>query len=189
MQLIRIVALILCISISQYAHSQSQLLSKNSPLYRVPITIQLLFNTKNLPSNVELYEIPVEKILDVDTHAALDLKKPFPFTTRLASEFKIQRGETKYYSIVIRNNTDKTKYFYSTEHEMNPAESAVGYTLHCVCNSRFYKIPPQTAWYKIASITLTPLFIGNSLAIKHDLFGMSFEEIQKRKAEALMVDK
>lgn len=189
MQLGRCLTLIWFFTLGNSAHAQTRASYMPSASKNAPVTVQVLFNAKNMPSNMELYEVPTSKILDVTTHATVSLKDPLPFTVRLANEFPVQRGETKYFAMVVRNNSDQTQYFYASYHQMRPEEAAIGYLLNCLCINRLFSIPPRSAWYRIGSIMLTSTFIGSVVAVKHDLFGMSLADVQKKKAESLMADK
>ncbi len=191
MQLGRWLTFILFFILCELGHAQTRRAqnSTSTTTATAPVMIQMLFNAKNMPSNMELYEVPTAKILDVTTHGTVSLKDPLPFTVRLGSEFPVKRGETKYFAMVVRNNSDQTQYFYASYHQMRPEEAAIGYLLNCLCINRLFAIPPRSAWYRIGSIMLTSTFMGSVVAVKHDLFGMSLADVQKKKAESLMADK
>ncbi|MFP5519245.1 MAG: hypothetical protein ACLGGX_05035 [Bdellovibrionia bacterium] len=150
------------------------------------VNVQILFEHKNMPFKMELWEVPPELYLDLSMSSHASISKGVPFVKPISNEFRVRRGETTYFGMVIKNDSNEPYYFYSSYHQMRPEEAALGYIVNCLCVNRIFVIPPKSYWYRVGSIVLGSTFIGETVAIKHDIFGMTSEQFQKKKLQSLV---
>lgn len=154
------------------------------------VNVQMMFIEKNMPSSMELYEVPAEQILDVGTYKYAKISDGLPFQTKMRSEMLVKRGVPKYFAMVIKNPTKENKYFYASYHQMRPEEASLGYLLQCLCVNKLFVIPAESYWYRIGSISLSAsLFIKETIAVKHNLFGLTEAEVRQKKLDSLLMDK
>ena len=150
------------------------------------VTVQMLFNYKNSPLKLELYEVPLELVLDVTAYGVVSNDKPLPVLRPMPPEFRAKRGETKYFAMVVKNPTAQPFYFYASYHQLRPEEASIGYVLNCLCVNKVFRVPAGHTWYRIGSFNLAHTFIGNFIAIRHDIFGLSHDEVVRRKVEKMV---
>jgi hypothetical protein len=159
--------------------------SKDSQKIKTHVNVQIMFEYFKMDPKIEVWKVPTSLILDVGSNKTIPIGSPLPFTEKLDSEFSVKRNNDFFFAMVIKNQSDDTKYFYASYHQMRPEEAAIGYSMYCLCINKVFSIPPRSIFYRIGKVRIDSAFIGTTVAFKHDIFGLTRDDIANKKLEGL----
>ena len=89
-----------------------------------------------------------------------------------ASSFQIEPGESKRFALVVRNDSNETKYFFAAPHMASPAEYSLGFKFKCLCINKAYSVGPHETWYRIVDFRIFDGFVGEELTLTHSVIGI-----------------
>ncbi|MCM2277197.1 MAG: hypothetical protein NDJ89_03915 [Oligoflexia bacterium] len=150
------------------------------------VEVTLFFETRNLKPGVRVREVPVERHLSIGETGTLPLSAVTPLGREISPTFKVRRGDTQPFAVVVENPGDEPLFFFVNQHSMKPEEIAMAYKISCLCDSKIVVVPPRSRWYRIGNLSLSKYFPGDQLGLRHILVGLTFNQIKEGKLESLI---
>jgi hypothetical protein len=118
------------------------------------IRIDFIYGVNKSNTTVELYEVAPEFIFSIAKTSVTRNKDKIPIGSPLSKVFPLDKDGSKTFVMVVRNDTEKAKYFTAVPHTVSPPEASLGVIFECLCNHHVYEIPPHMIWYRIVHIEL-----------------------------------
>lgn len=110
--------------------------------------------SKGSTLKMELYNVTDELLFSVSKTGVTRNPDKLPITSPLKDVFDLDKNGEKTFVMIVRNHTDKPKYFTAVPHTVSPPEASIGVIFECLCNHHVYEIPPGTTWYRVVHIEL-----------------------------------
>ncbi|AKH76962.1 LIC11469 family lipoprotein adhesin Lsa20 [Leptospira interrogans] len=143
------------------------------------IQVQILWEKKNFPLEMELYEGAAQRPVDLwATGSVKDLSEA-PVSSKIeGSEFYLKPGSKKKFVLIVRNTTKKDFYFFAAPHSMLPAEGSLGFKFKCLCVNHAFYIPSNEIWYRVIELRIGTEALSKGLKISHTLVGMDEDRVR-----------
>jgi len=176
----KIVTIVLFCSVPIAAKSYNPIENK------VKVTFQ--WTNKKFDPPMVLHEVPIEKTLDVRETIKQKLSEPPPswLGRPISNSFIMNKGQIKPFAMVIENPTDKSVYFFSNPHVIEPQDNSFGFELYCLCVGTIHHIPPKSRWIRVGSVNVFKQVLVKKVVIEHVLLGVPEEKIKARKIEHMV---
>lgn len=148
------------------------------------VNVSWLFNYVNFPGQVNVYEVDPDFSYDLGETRAARKGQPLPFIRPLKMPFRLKLPGQLALALAIENTTDQPWHFFANFHNYLPNENGYGLVVSCVCTNHVFAVPPHSTWYRIVNVRGLKIAKDKSTTvIKHDIVGLTQEEIRKRKIE------
>lgn len=143
------------------------------------VRVQILWEKKNFPLEMELYEGASQRPVDLwATGTVKDLSEA-PVSVKMEeNDLYLKPGSKKRFVLVVKNTTNRDFYFFAAPHSMVPAEGSLGFKFKCLCINHAFYIPPGETWYRVVELRTGGEVMGKELKITHTLVGMDEARIQ-----------
>jgi hypothetical protein len=136
--------------------------------------ISITWTKKDFPLEMEIYSVRPEKAAFVTETGHVKDIKDSPADKLLNGKMTVQTNSSEPAVLIVKNPTEKDFYFFAVPHELNPHHASAGHYFECLCNSRVYKVPAKSVWYRIVRVNLNSSFQNlKSFEINHQLIGIS----------------
>ncbi|EMJ96153.1 LIC11469 family lipoprotein adhesin Lsa20 [Leptospira alstonii] len=174
---ILLVCLIACKKeISNGSSGNSELLSSDP---NRQVRVQVLWEKKNFPLEIELYEGASQRPVDLWATGTVKDMSEAPVSVKMeGNDLYLKPGSKKRFVLVVKNTNDRDFYFFAAPHSMEPAEGSLGFKFKCLCINHAFYIPPGETWYRVVELRTGGEVMGKELKITHTLVGMDEERIQ-----------
>lgn len=160
---------------TEHSHAKT---SFSNPKKASKVSIQIQWETTTLPLEMEIREPSGAQTLALWTTGSVKEGKQTPFGDLIPkSTLVLKPGSKKQFLLVMKNPTDTPVYFFAAPHSALPVEHSFGFKFKCLCVNHAFTVPPKETWYRVVEIRLAPDFLGDQLALKHNLIGISRERM------------
>ena len=150
----------------------------NDPLPDVKVN----FTYVNTSLKMELYNVSPEFVFSISKTLVTRKKNKIPITSPIKDSIQLDSDGAKTFVMVVRNSSDKPKYFTAVPHTVEPPEASLGVIFECLCNHHVYEIPPGATWYRIVRIELTKDQRESLKGVKEIVLTHQFIEISAKEA-------
>ncbi|TGM78149.1 hypothetical protein EHR01_06690 [Leptospira mtsangambouensis] len=152
--------------------------SVSSPKKSSKVSIQIQWENTTLPLQMEIREPSGAQTLALWTTGTVKEGKQTPFGDMIPeSTIVLKPGSKKQFLLVMKNPTDSPVYFFAAPHSALPVEHSFGFKFKCLCVNHAFMVPPKETWFRVVEIRLAPDYLGDQLALKHNLIGISRERM------------
>lgn len=160
---------------TEHSHVETSI---SNPKKASKVSIQIQWETTTLPLEMEIRELSGAQTLALWTTGSVKEGKQTPFGDLIPeSTLVLKPGSKKQFLLVMKNPTDTPVYFFAAPHSALPVEHSFGFKFKCLCVNHAFTVPPKETWYRVVEIRLAPDFLGDQLALKHNLIGISRERM------------
>ncbi|TGL53663.1 hypothetical protein EHQ55_00705 [Leptospira meyeri] len=150
----------------------------SSPKKSNKVSIQIQWENTTLPLQMEIREPSGAQTLALWTTGTVKDGKQTPFGELIPeSTLVLKPGNKKQFLLVMKNPTETPIYFFAAPHSALPVEHSFGFKFKCLCVNHVFMVPPKEVWFRVVEIRLAPDFLGDRLALKHNLIGISRERM------------
>ncbi|EMJ89303.1 LIC11469 family lipoprotein adhesin Lsa20 [Leptospira meyeri] len=150
----------------------------SSPKKSNKVSIQIQWENTTLPLQMEIREPSGAQTLALWTTGTVKDGKQTPFGDLIPeSTLVLKPGNKKQFLLVMKNPTETPIYFFAAPHSALPVEHSFGFKFKCLCVNHVFMVPPKEVWFRVVEIRLAPDFLGDRLALKHNLIGISRERM------------
>lgn len=148
------------------------------------IQVSWMFNYVHFPGRVTVYEVDPDFSFDLGETRAAKKGEPVPFIRPLQMPVRLKLPGQLAMALAIENPTDQPWHFFANFHNYLPNDNGYGVTISCLCTNHIFEIPPHSTWYRIVNVRgLKIAKDASQITIKHDIIGLTAEEIQKRRLD------
>lgn len=136
-----------------------------------PVRVNIAWDYRDIATKVEIYEPKGHPRL-WETKAVKTATE-LPITGKIdGSAFDLVPGQKKRFVLTMRNDTDRTLYFFAAPHQVHPVEHSLGFKFKCLCVNHAFTVAPKETWYRVVEFYLSDGFVGNELTISHTIIGI-----------------
>lgn len=159
----------------EHSHAETSI---SNPIKASKVSIQIQWENTTLPLQMEIREPSGAQTLALWTTGSVKEGKQTPFGDIIPeSSLVLKPGSKKQFLLVMKNPTDTPVYFFAAPHSALPVEHSFGFKFKCLCVNHAFTVPPKETWFRVVEIRLAPDFLGDQLALKHNLIGISRERM------------
>lgn len=94
------------------------------------------------------------------------------------NSFELSPGKYRSFVLLMKNDSDKDRYFFAVPHLVKPGSAALGHHFECLCNHSVFKVPRGHSWYRIVRLQLSKHFSAASIELTHSIVEVSEAEVQ-----------
>lgn len=138
--------------------------------------VEVKWEYENFPLKIELHEPEPGTKFSISKTGFLaneGAKETKPFGERWKkNSFDLTPGDSRPFVLVIKNESDKDKYFFATPHVVHPEHSALGYHFECLCNHNIFKVPAKSTWYRVVRLQIWKEYKAKKLGLIHTIVGV-----------------
>ncbi|EMJ60831.1 hypothetical protein [Leptospira sp. P2653] len=143
------------------------------------IEIRILWEKKNFPLEMELYEGASQRPVELWATGSVGDLSEAPVSSKIeGSELYLKPGSKKRFVLVVKNTTEQDFYFFAAPHSMEPPEVSLGFKFKCLCVNHAFYIPPRETWFRVVELRVGGEAFGKELKISHTLVGMNEERLR-----------
>jgi hypothetical protein len=162
------------------------------PLTAAAVNVTLKWKYDHFPLKVELYDVSASarnEISETGSHPLSDKKAEVPFTTKWKSDsFQLRPGEAKPLVLVVKNESDRDRFFFATPHTIEPEAAALGHHFECLCNHSIYRVPAKSVWHRVVRLQVWRNYEFKRLSIEHAIVGVSQQDANGKYKDRLYVE-